>query len=281
MKAQDVLRTFAALSGSGPPAKTDVTNSKTFTWLTYEALGYFEEAGSKSTRIRPFTPARQSGRDNSPFHKALKELVAKAALHPGEQLIQLGWLWFAGTVEVDSEPTQFCFPAATIRMDRTGTSSGIAGRAASALLNSTGLGELTFEPTGDADMTPLIKDDDVRDRLLGLLTVGDGKLADAIGGVDALTPFDNSIIGELTDLKEWASMVADAVGLEIDTFADRSRSPTADRAKAGISVHVGCGLYLDAPASRGSRKSSLISMSNIDDLSNTAFSKIYSGTPIG
>ena len=76
-------------------------------------------------------------------------------------------------------------------------------------------------------------------------------------------------------------MVADAVGLEIDTFADRSRSPTADRAKAGISVHVGCGLYLDAPASRGSRKSSLISMSNIDDLSNTAFSKIYSGTPIG
>ena len=285
LKSENVLRTLAALSGVGKKAETDVVDPDTFCWLQHSALGYFYAASLGTRGIQPFTKAS----DGDPrvggarFERALSRLLAKAALHSGQQLIHLGWIWFAGTVDVDGEPTQFCFPALSMPMARPTVSSKaeetleslgpqqpkIVGMLKSQTVMS---GFDSLVPSGDAEVTPLVKDAALRSRLLEQAAFGDSLLA---AGADSVA------LEKVPDLMSWSHEVAQAVGLTVSrTFPLESSVPTAQRKNDGISMHLGCALYLADPASEGSRQSSLIGLANLPGLDQTAFGKIYGGGEI-
>ena len=285
LNSDDVLRTLAALSGGGPVDKTDVIDPDTFTWLSYSALGFFDESVYPNPFIRPFSGqgnnalAQRSG--GTRFHYSLDRLVSKAALHPGEQLLRLGWVWFAGVVDVDGEATQYCFPAISMPMVRRQESQDSAaqtGRAFSTLREITGADNDRHRlvPAGDAEMTPLITDDAVADRLLEEASFGDGTFRDSLDELGNLRPLDPTVFTELPQLMTWCANVAAAVGLEVaQTFPLHGSVPSARRTQPGISMHMGCGMYLANPATQGSRKESLLGLSALDGLSDTAFAKIY------
>lgn len=286
MKSTDVLRTLAALSGNPAAAKTDVIEPSTFTWLTYAALGYFGGEGAKHGLVRPFDPdlvASARGGRQSRFDVSLVKLLSQAALHDGEQLMRLGWVWFAGTIEVDGKDEQFCFPAISMPMARRNEVLALDDEEASGILSRIGAArpDLTtgtmqkIQPAGDAEITPLVKDADLRDQLLESANFGNGLLYDTLED-GQLRKVDPSIFAEMPELMTWCKDIADAVGITVETtYPLHGSIPTAQRKKRGISMHMGCALYLDQPASQGSRKSSLIGLSNLRDLSGTAFAKIY------
>ena len=292
LKSTDVLRTLAALSGNSAAAKTDVSEPSTFTWLTYSALGFFGSEETKRGLIRPFDvdiEMNAKGGRTPRFGVSLEKLLSQAALHSAEQLIQLGWVWFSGTVEVDREDTQFCFPAISMPMGRIGEvddddDDGIAGRLISGLgvrgLDMTAGVRQLLQPAGDAEITPLVKDSDLRDQLLERANFGDGRLFDSLED-GKLRPTDPSVFTELPELMTWCRDVAEAVGIKVETtYPLHGSIPTAQRKKRGISMHLGCALYLDQPAGQGSRKSSLLSLSKMKDLSGTAFAKLYGESEI-
>ncbi len=291
MRSTDVLKTFAALSGNGPSAKTDLADPETFTWLSYNALGFFGGETEKRGIIRPFDEdSNLAGSQRiSRFERTLDRLLSQAALHSGEQLIHLGWVWFAGTVEVDGKDTQFCFPAISIPMSRDGgatarsAASAVAGTVASAVAAVSSPGGLAggqggagnLSVSGDAEITPLIRDGTVRDQLLERANYGDGRLYDTFDEFQKLKPVDPSVFEELPGLMHWCADVAKALGLDVEkTYPLHGSIPTAQRKKAGISMHMGCALYLESPAAPGTRRSSLLDLAKLD-LSGTAFAKMY------
>ena len=286
MNPEDVLRTLAALSGTGQRAETDVVDPDTFSWLQYSALGFFDPSTHNVASIQPFKSKTSAGADRvggARFERSLTRLLSKAALHSGEQLIHLGWIWFAGTVDVDGESTQFCFPAISMPMARpsveskaetTLTSVGEQQSKIVGLLKSQTVlsGFDSLVPSGDAEITSLVKDAEVRSTLLEQASFGTSQLTSGVEPV---------VLEEMPDLMTWSSEVAKAVGITVSqTFPLQGSVPTAQRKNEGISMHVGCGLYLAKPASEGSRKSSLIGLASLPRLRATAFGKIYGGGEI-
>ena len=293
MKSENVLRTFAAISGGAPKAETDVADAETFTWLSYAALGYFDSSLPGNGLIRPYTtrmlqPDAQSNR----FERSLERLKTTAALHGGEQLIRLGWVWLAGTVEVDGEATQYCFPLISMPMERlTGarlSSEGLPNLAAAAVASAVGgigslsaMGEPSLIAAGDAEITPLVTDRDLSDSLLERANYGDRKLFDQFDELRNLRQIDSQVFYELPALMNWASDVATAVGLKVEeTFPLHASVPTARRKQPGIALHIGCALYLDSPAAVGTRKSSLINLATLPGLHESAFAKVYGESDI-
>ena len=260
MKSEDVLRTLAAMSGGGPGVRTDLVAADTFTWLTDAALGFFDPGAYGDGSIEPWKSADGLSSISTAFQRPMRRLLSKAALHPGEQLIRLGCVWFAGVVDVEGESTQFCFPAMSVPMTRDFVAADTTAEAAVGVLRSlTGSSQSRLIRAGDIEITSLVRDDDLEDALLEGAPVDGGKLSDAS-----------------EDLLTWSSEVAKAVGIEIShTFPAHASTPTAERSKQGISMHLGCGLYLDKPASAGTRKSSLLSLSMLRGLEDTAFGKVY------
>ena len=275
LNSKDVLQTLAALSGGGPVEKTDVIDADTFTWLTYSALGFFDQSAYQGALVRPFRGQATSPITGSRFERSLNRLISKAALHSGEQLIRLGWVWFAGVVDIEGEATQFCFPAISMPMVRQATGEApLAGFSAIRAMMSDV--DHLLAPAGDAEITPLIKDSALADLLLESASFGDGKFLDAIDDLNNYRPIDAQIFAELPQLMSWCSDVAQAVGLKVEqTFPLHASVPSARRNQPGISMHMGCGLYLASPASQGSRKESLIRLSSLNALEDTAFGKIY------
>ena len=292
MKSIDVLRTFAALSGNPTPAKTDVVDAATFAWVSNGALGFFGDKGTKAGVVRRFPSPQGVPYGAAAQNRQLDRLVAQAALHAGEQLLYLGWAWFSGTVEVDGKVTQFCFPAIRLpmqrrRVDELDGTAAKAGLAAGLDRASAALGGLVsnrsvvdMEASGDAEVTDLIEDELVASDFLERAHFGEGKLFDRYDENQALRSTD-SLIADLPELTQWCADVAAAVGFtEAPTLVPQTTLPTTTRTQAGISLHLGCGLYLDQPASQGSRRSSLINLSTITDLSGTAFAKMYGESDI-
>ncbi len=291
-----MLRTLAAISGGGPTAETNVADAETFTWLTYSALGFFDESLPGSGIIRPLNPKGYvfgTGTSQSTrFERSLERLVSTAALHSGEQLIRLGWAWIAGTVQVDGETIQYCFPLISMPMVRAGVAADIdrsvsklarlAGSvAASGMGSVVGASSPSLVPAGDSEITPLIDDNALRDQLLERASFGSGKLYDRFDEMLNFQPIDPKVFDELPELMTWCRDVVTAVGLKVDqTFPLHASIPTARRKEEGISLHMGCALYLDKPMTAGTRSSSLINLASLAGLENTAFAKLYGETNI-
>ena len=247
-------------------------------WLTHGALGafdsgYFEDHRKHSEPIAP--PIRPFGVDAGESNKRIYEdLAKKDFLHKTERLLHLGWVWFAGTVEVDGEPTEFCFPAISVPMRASmqgaslsvGKVKGMAVRGVGGF--GLGIDRLPVQSDGDAEMTPLIKDRKLRDFLLDVANFGDGQF-----DTESADPVDMSAFPGLV---EWIQETADAVGLKVDAIRQmHDGTPIERRSKPGIDAFVGCAMYLDPPTGVDSRKSSLLELANLTDLGLTAFAKIY------
>ena len=276
--------------------QTDVADADTFTWLDYSALRFFDEDLPGAGLIRPFSPTSTDFIGNADaqaqrFERSLERLMSTAALHSGEQLIRLGWAWLAGTVDVDGDPTRYCFPMISLPMERRSAADTAARGAlsvAGAVLAAASTGASTLRTTessltkaGDAEITPLVENGDLRDQLLEQASFGDGRLYDRLDENRRWKAIDPEVFHELPELMTWCSDVATAVGLKVDqTFPLHSGIPTARRKESGISLHMGCGLYIDSSttASTGTRKSSLVGLSNLSGLEGTAFAKLYGET---
>lgn len=260
MRPDAVLRTFSQLSSPSREASTDViTDARSFIRLMYSGA---DVVASSRGALHAYPPQAVTVRRNR--HEDV--LLAKAALHKNEQLLRVGWLWFSGTIEREGKSIQYCFPGISVPVTPIG------------MLRKTLMAGADLEATGDATMSELIDDPDVRAELVSRPEFGGGGLKDYFNHESGqYRPVDPRRLPKLPRLMGWADDIARAADLHIAERVTVDQLDPLDRRKeAGICLHVCAGLYLDRPAPEGTRRESLINLANLPNLSSSAFAKIYS-----
>ena len=257
MTPERVLRTFAALSQGAPERRHDVVHdARLFQRQRYTALRAFS---GETTSVSPYPPSPASGRLSGTDNR----LLSTAALHKNEQLLRMGWLWFAGTVEHDGKKRRYCFPALSVPVERAPLRSA--------------LGINTVRPIGDVYMTDLIESPDVSDELFEAREFGGGALVDYVATeTGEYLPVDPRLLPRLTRLMTWARRIASELDLRIEEmFTVHEASPVDRRSSPGIALHVCAAMYVDQPAAVGTRRESLLSLAGLPKLDETAFARMY------
>ena len=301
MNSAAILRTFAELAADGEegtaPVPIDVVGDGDFCALTYRALGYFDPSGFPRGKraIQPMgaadntlyelgEPRRERALQNhgtEPWlllersRQSFQRLNQRAALHRGEALLRIGWIWFAGTLARGDEQLQYCFPALSLPLVSDLSGPKYLSRRQKWLKSDSAD---TFWVGGDIEVTPLITDPDARDRILNTAHFGDGKLFNRVDPAsNTFKPIPLSTISALPGLMPWCTSIADALGLVVSrTFAGESQHHPIDRRhEGGISLQVGCGLYLADPAPPGSSRSELLALAGLDGLDRSAVGSVY------
>ena len=182
------------------------------------------------------------------------DMVKRARLHGEEADLRVGWLWLI--VPVEGGQLQRV-PLISARVDAVLSGSGI--------FLDTVFGSISLARTGDLELTGLVTDDDVRDRLEDAAEFGGG----AMTGISA-TSLDHDHLHRLTDVTGWAVEVAKAAG------HPTARVVTAEPASIDRPVVVAqLALYLrDSPRESSSAAEHLRAWARLD-IERTAFAEVY------
>ena len=202
-------------------------------------------------------------------YRPVERIVATAQLERGTgSQLRLGWLWFSGTTVVEEEKVTWCFPAL----------SAPVARARSFLGTNKGL-----EQVGDAEITPLVTDESVREQLLASAQFGGGALMERAWvdtsfhdtGYEAADP---RTLPRLDRLNSWARDVAQAVGIETSPLelAEDDR-PSTEKTNKGIRAFACFGLYFDPGKQYSSSRRDLEELVRLEGLDSTAFATVHGG----
>ena len=194
-----------------------------------------------------------------------RHVLAAARLQEGGAHLRMGWLWFAGTAEREGRTVQYCFPAISIPV-----------QADVAMLS---VRDVRLSPAGEASATRLISDPVYRDDLLDRAEFGGGALTDgyrAEGATPQYQPIDGRLLPHLTQLRGWVDELAETLGLDLrERMAVHEVNPAERRHGDGIGVIIGTFLYVDHPTEHRTTSESLMALSKLPGIEETAFAKVY------
>ncbi len=183
--------------------------------------------------------------------KKASHLAALDALQPSDNILRLGWLWFAGKTEgPDGKEHVYCFPAISIPvvLDR-------------------GLRHRTVKPAGDPTISEHVDDPEVAAILETSARFGTGHVGPDVPPI-WLQP----------ELQQWATTVASACGLSVDEWAAPTVQPVYRKGRKGLAAIAGTGLYVANWTPLGSRRFQLLEWSKKPEIETTAFAAAYNLT---
>ena len=243
--AAAALRVLADLAPSGD------SGSKAGQAVTDRVLIPLDAVRFLRMPLRPSPGAPLDARDH---RGAVIDLVKRARLHGEEGDLRIGWLWLV----TPGSPTPSRTPLVSARI-----AASVSG---SELFGSTLFNTISVARIGDLELSELITDEAVGERLEADVAFGGGALA-GHAGVD-MPP---ELLGRLSDLVAWGSTAAQAAGAH-GAQVVATEPDTLDRPVVVAQV----GLYLrERPqASAGSIAQSLYAWSR-DDVRATAFAALY------
>lgn len=185
-------------------------------------------------------------------------MISRDALHRHEQILRVGWLWFSGTVLENEKEVRYFFPVVSVPVV-VNTDFGTAIT-----------GDRQVMAIGDAEITPLITDQTLRDQLLGQIEMGGGALSRT-----GARP-DNRLLDRLPKLRSWSNAASDGVGISVDDHLIIGEvDPLYRRGQSGIAAFYCLGLYIDNKSTHFGRSDALRQLTELGELQNTAFSKLY------
>ncbi len=232
-----VLRYLADLAPTGKRATDVVTRKSEFAWLGGKpALAYSGDGASTRLLSRS---------------AVLRRLAAIDSLHPTEHLLRLGWLFAAGTIDVDGTSTRFCLPllSVPVRLGNIGVSYQLIH-------------------TGNLEMHDDLFDWDARLEL--------EESTDPFGGGSPTQ--EDAVVGQMPRLAEWVAQAMGHADLPEATLRGGKINPVDLRGEPGLSVIVGAGIYtvrdIVAPNTAGVLRS--WSYQSVD---HSAFDVLYGQTP--
>lgn len=202
----------------------------------------------------PLRTSPEAPLDTGDHRGAVIDLVKRARLHGEEGDLRIGWLWLV----TPGSPAPTRTPLVSARIE-----ASVSG---GELFGSTMFSTISIARVGDLELSDLITDEAVGERLEADVAFGGGALA---GHADIDMP--PALLARLTDLVGWGSAAAEAAG------APRAHVVTVEPEPIDRPVVVAqVGLYLrERPqASAGSIAQSLYAWSR-DDVGATAFAALY------
>lgn len=173
----------------------------------------------------------------------------------GAKSTSLGWLWFAGTITVDSEKREVFFPLLSMPVD-----------AASLYFVANSL-VVHKSPR----LFDLVEHRRTRDELLSRLTTELGWDDIALTRAGRLTNPSKWV--DLDVLRPWIDDYAHACGFEVSEV--RFDDPKDHVLKEGVSVHIGTCLVDDGMRYRSSSAFDLTNLQRLESVRGTAFNALY------
>ena len=249
-------------------------------WLPYKSRAAFE---GKPFAAVPRGPRTQT--QGSPLDLGIERLVSAGQLHQTERLLHVGWMWLAGTVEQDGESVRYCFPLLSVPVGPVDDTVDSARELVSALRTSWSaasngvLESRILRALGDAEITPLITDDEIRWELEDSVEFSgvieepaDGLLGKAVQAVEGTRREHHPGLGS----RAWCRRGASTIGLTIDEWLRAEQALPTERAKQpGIAAIVGYGLYLNQAPASGTKRGDLLSLAVLPGVERSALSALY------
>lgn len=199
---QTILRYLADLAPAGRRT-TDIVNRKSeFVWLGGRPWYLYTLDESP---VRSFAKSSE-----------LRRLVAIDSLNPTEQLLRLGWLFVAGTLEDGGKPVRYCFPLLSVPVR----------------LRDYGL-NYRLIVDGNVEMPDDFFDWDARFEL-------EDSTDPFAGG--ALTDSDELVV-RLPKMAQWVRTALDRAGLPPAVLRGGDTDPVDLREQSGLSVVAGAAIY--------------------------------------
>ena len=196
---RDVFRTFAALAAEGVPTPTVIEPSAvsgSYAWDRSELQSY----NHRIDRVRSLRNSR----------------------------VELGWLWFSGSITRNGQRLEYLFPAVTIPIDTDYGSEGDPGH---------------IRVMGDFQLSPLLTDTiarfDLADRLEAEMGFSD-VVKHLVSRFGTLQPPDKWV--DIIATKSWAKDFAQAMGLGDPELSMENPAHPDQIQKDGITFHP-CLLY--------------------------------------
>ena len=236
--SQAVLRYLADLAPKGKRVTDVVARKSEFAWMGAVA-SLIEGPPRGETRLLPKTDE-------------LRRLASIDSLHPTENLLRLGWLFLAGTVERDGKKTKYCVPllSVPIRLANRGISFQLLH-------------------IGNVEMPDDLFDWEARLEL--------EESPDAYGGRSG--PATAEMLERLPKLNTWVSAALESAGLPKAVMRGGADNPLNYRDEAGLNVVAGSGIYTARDIATPNISGVLRSWS-LQHLSDTAFGALYEGETV-
>lgn len=226
LQASAVLRALADLAPSAEHHPTGLSiPTEWFRWLPAKAARLFgateaihgqilipEAIGNSALESRAVALSR----------KFAERLAAVDQLRTGERTLRAGWLFVAGTEKVGASRTRPVFhPLVTMGLRvRRGPVTAVV------------------IPTGDAQISPLVKDRDLRRSLEESIELGGGALNDV---QDSQIPIP--LLTRLTRLQHFAKEAAAAAGLPATIVVPATAGPDELMRSEGLVIVAGVAVY--------------------------------------
>lgn len=232
-----ILRAFADLAPAGTVVPLDVTSAYgPFAWL-----GAPENVLTAFSERPDLAPAA-----SVPYDRSLRRLAGLDALHRDERLLRAGWVFLAGTAEIDGARRRICMPLLS-RPVR------LRGRVTATLV-----------PAGDIELLGLLDDSETAATL---------EAGAQFGHADATADH----LGGMADLQRWISEVCAAAGVRAPSVLPPSEDPRRHVGREGLVAVIGVGVYAARDVAAIDLGSTLRSWAAVEGLPGTAFGALYGG----
>jgi hypothetical protein len=256
--ARAVLQALADLAPSTEQRASGLAvPTEWFRWLPVDSVrlfapGAYLPIGQRFAGLSQQPPAERGVTIDRQFGE---RLAAVDQIRAEQRSLRLGWLFVAGRTTTDEGRTRRVFhPLVTIPVR---------------VRRPPALGKALLLPAGDAEISELVTDRDLRHQLEGSIELGGGALegitSDAVAG----------LLPRLERLQRYARSLAAAAGLPASQVVPAGDGPDALMRAEGLVIVAGVGVYAISEPGESSRASSLRAWSEGRLDRTTAFHSLY------
>ncbi len=240
MAVPGILHLLSELAPGGGGEVLDVSEAAPVAWIGVAPRSDYDATGSPTLVWPP--------PDGLPSSKRFDHLFRLDALHPGEQLLRVGWVYLVGELVREGVGRPCCLPLVT---------QPIKVRNAS-------FGRVRLESAGPWDLLGLVDDVALAGELEGALAFSEV--------VAHERPFGEHWLTAVPDLRRWIHAVVDAAGLpEVQIVADDS----IDSRQGAVRALVGFGIHAALDVDATDLRSSLANWAGTPGVDGTAFARLY------
>ena len=258
---RQVLEVLARLAPDRRLPRFDVTRpaDPPMAWLGFSGRAEDTFTPEPESLVRPLTPA-------------LRALHRYDAVNPESTDLRLGWLWIAGTAEIDGAERHLCLPLVSRPLTINDPLGQAVGPAAGSWLRDERLWQrkVSIKGVGPWDLWPLAEDGA---GLESSIEWGGGVLADDIAP---------ELMSRLTNLRAWVDAVIAASRLPpvTEMLGPGTDPRTVARGRdAGLVAVTGFGAYADVPLDPGRPRDALRGWAMTPAVADTAFASLYAPRP--